>query len=167
MSQNNKIFLGIAVIIGFAVIFLIAYSNIAEENSTEPSTTSEETTSLASESSDMAPSSDETETSSPAPVDINEGEILLSESTYLTPGGSEPISVRIELAEDDTIQNIDVFLEGMDEHSVFHQTAFMNAFNNTDFEGKTLEESELGKVASASLTTSAFNKALVELNAQI
>lgn len=87
------------------------------------------------------------------------------ESSYTVPSGhEEPIRVSLTL-NNDIVTDADVQVQGVVGTSRLYQGKFLKAYE-AEIEGKDIDDLSLSRVGGSSLTTGAFNKALLDIKIQ-
>lgn len=153
-----------------ALLFLFTIAcavSLAACQPTTPATENDSTVAPVTSPAVSAPPSDtatgSTSMRSPAP-----GETMIkSEQTYTTPAGEEKVGFVLFVDADGVVTGAETEMLAKAPTSVMRQKSFA-AELPTVITGKKLSElTKIDRVGGSSLTTGAFNKALIDLNAQL
>ncbi len=148
-TGNNKALVGIIVVVllGIAATAVFIASINTERNDSIASTD----TVITSQSS----SSDTNSTSNFESGDYS------AKGSYLTPGGTESIDVKVTLA-DNVVTSASVTQNAISGEAKEFQSRFASGFQ-TEVVGKNINEVNLSRVAGSSLTPVGFNSALEDI----
>lgn len=135
-----------------ASVLLTACTPSAPASDTTQTQPSEETT---------APSTSDTTTKMTNSKDVS------VDAPYESPAGEESIGITLSVDENGVITDAKAEVKATEEKSIVRQQAFADGLP-TAVKGKKLSElTKIDKVGGSSLTTQAFNEALVKLKAQL
>lgn len=98
---------------------------------------------------------------------VTDGETVSTQTKYMSPGGEEAVRFTLIVDENGVIEEATTDVLAKSPTSILRQTSFAEAFP-TVLVGKKLSElTKVDRIGGSSLTTAAFNKSLVDLQAQI
>jgi len=160
--------IGAVIVVGALALAFLPSNSKVEENTTTPvvETTNNPVgsdTNVSTESTDSNTVSEAT--NDPVPADSTyENGTYTTEVTYQVPSGQfEPMKVTMTL-DNDIVTDVEFEFEGIVGTSRLNQAKFVNAYEPLVI-GKDIDSLNLSRVGGASLTTKAFNNALVNIKA--
>ncbi len=121
----------------------------------------------ASETSQTQPSEPTTAPTTENTGEMTKGKQVSVDAPYESPAGEESIGITLSVDENGVITDAKAEVKATEEKSIVRQQAFADGLP-TAVKGKKLSElTKIDKVGGSSLTTQAFNEALVKLKAQL
>lgn len=157
MKTGSKVFFGgiLVIIVGFFVYWFEnkgdtqqAIQNTNTETNTLPETTPTNTST----------------SSSPVSASIYKNGSYNVTTDYMTPAGKETLGVNISV-NSDKVSSVEVTNMASDKTSKNYQNRFIASIQSQIL-GKTVDTASVGVISGASLTSNAFNQALMKIKAE-
>lgn len=153
-QQPNKVLIGVVIAVVLAAVAAGAWY-MANNSSDNAST--QETQSTSSSDQLVADEDDEK-----VVVESFKAGDYQATGLYQSPGGNEEVAVQVALADDGTINAVEVEPKAASGTSRQYQSEFVNNYKDLVV-GKNINEVELSRVAGSSLTSNGFNDALDQI----
>lgn len=162
MQTSSKISAGIVIVVVIAA-FVYWFDNQSKVVTQTP-------TNLPAENSGNSNTGNSNTTPTPTPTpkpvtsSVYKNGTYSSTVTYMAPPGNEKMGVTVTIAND-KITSVNVQNMATDQTSSMYQNRFIGSVSSTVV-GQSVNQMKLGVVSGASLSTNAFNNALVQIKAQ-